>query len=201
MWSAYDLYMLKRIEGNNYLIKVSSDVLGQSEMTEMIKHIYKSMQPDRAEKTGITSVSEKEQIISLEKTYSTGLYSIKYPKSWQKQEHLDEMTEVFIGYQPDNFGFTIVRFETDYSLDDVNTEGNDNVRQAGFRILDEKLIQVDGVNCYRTIQEISLQGQEVKHISYTFKKYNMLYNVKFGSVTSDAQERLATKIMESFRFK
>ena len=39
MWSAYDLYMLKCLDGKNYLFKVSSDVLGQSEMIEIIKHI------------------------------------------------------------------------------------------------------------------------------------------------------------------
>ena len=111
------------------------------------------------------------------------------------------MTEVYIGYQPDNFGFTIVRFETDYSLSEVNVEGNENVRQAGFRILEEKQMKVDGVKCYRVIQEITIQGQKVKHISYTFKKGDMLYNVKFGSVTTKAQETLASEIIDSFHFK
>lgn len=201
MWSAYDLYMLKRMEGNYYLVKVFSDVLVQSEMIEMIKHIYASMQPFRIEESDITSESEEKQMVSLEKTYSTGFYSIKYPKGWQKQELLDEMTEVYIGYQPDNFGFTIIRFETDYSLDDVNAEGNDNVRQAGFRVLDEKQMKVDGVKCYRAVHEISLQGQKEKHISYTFKKDDTLYNIKFGSVSTNAQEKLAAKIIDSFRFK
>jgi hypothetical protein len=111
------------------------------------------------------------------------------------------MTEVHIGYQPDNFGFTIVRFETDYSLSEVNVEGNENVRQAGFRILEEKQMKVDGAKCFRTIQEITIQGKTVKHISYTFKKGDMLYNVKFGSVTTKAQETLASDIIDSFHFK
>ena len=86
--------------------------------------------------------TEDEETFLLEKTYSTPFYSIKYPKQWQVQEHLDEMTEVYIGYQPDNFGFTIVRFETDYTLSEVNAEGNENVRQAGIRILEEKQMKL-----------------------------------------------------------
>lgn len=202
MWSAYDLYMLKRLDGSNYLVKVSSDVIGQSEMIDMIKHIYLSMKSKDAEVENVAVVaSEDEETFLLEKTYSTPFYSIKYPKQWQVQEHLDEMTEVYIGYQPDNFGFTIVRFETDYTLSEVNAEGNENVRQAGIRILEEKQMKVDGAKCYRAIQEITIQGQKVKHISYTFKKGDMLYNIKFGSVKTKAQENLASSIIDSFHFK
>lgn len=43
MWSAYDLYMLKYLDGKNYLLNVSSDILSQSEIIEIIKHIYTSM--------------------------------------------------------------------------------------------------------------------------------------------------------------
>lgn len=111
------------------------------------------------------------------------------------------MTEVYIGYQPDNFGFTIVRFETDYTLSEVNAEGNENVRQAGIRIFEEKQMKVDGAKCYRAIQEITIQEQKVKHISYTFKKGDMLYNIKFGSVKTKAQENLASNIIDSFHFK
>lgn len=202
MWSAYDLYMLKKFEGKNYLIKVSSDVLGQSEMIDMINHIYSSMKlKDAEDEDAAVIAAEDVDTPLLEKTYSTQFYSIKYPKQWQVQEHLDEMTEVYIGYQPNNFGFTMVRFETDYSLAEVNAEGNENVRQAGFRILEEKQMKVDGVKCYRAIQVITIQGQTVKHISYTFKKGDILYNIKFGSVATKAQETLASEIVGSFHFK
>ena len=201
MWSAYDLYMLKRLEGKKYVVQVSSDVFRKSNMIEMIKHIYSSMKSNKVGETNVMSNKKYVQSIPLEKTYSTRFYSIKYPKGWQKQEHLDEMTEVYIGYQPDIFGFTIVRFETNYTLSEINRTGNENICQAGFRILDEKQMKVDGVKCYRAVQEISIQGQKVKHISYTFKKGEMLYNIKFGSVTTKAQETLAAEITKSFRFK
>lgn len=149
------------------------------------------------------NVETKGQNFSLKtgKSYATNYYTIKYPKHWQVQEHIDEMAEVYIGYQPENFGFTIVRFETDYSLPEVNAEGKKNIRQAGFKILEEKQMKVDGVKCYKTIQEIAIQGQKVKHISYTFKKGDMLYNIKFGSVTTKTQESLASDIIDSFHFK
>ena len=83
----------------------------------------------------------------------------------------------------------------------MNAEGKENVRQAGFRILEEKQMTVDKSKCYRAVQEISIQGQKVKHISYTFKKGDMLYNIKFGSVTTKAQEMLAAEIIDSFCFK
>lgn len=202
MWSSYDLFMLKKIDGSNYLIEINSPVLGQSEMIDMIKHIYSSMKRKDTEKKETTAVDkEGKQDNPLERTYSTKFYSIKYPKHWKIQKQLDEMTEVYIGYQPDNFGFTIVRFETDYSLSDVIAEANENARQAGFRIIDEKQTKVAGAKCYRAIQEINIQGQKAKHISYTFKKGDMLYNVKFGSVTNDKQEELASDIIKSFRFK
>lgn len=202
MWSAYELYMLKRLGGSNYLIEVSSDVLPQSEMIDIINHIYSSIRlKDVGEKNSVATTAENVHAFPLEKTYSTRLYSIKYPKQWQVQELLDEMTEVYIGYQPDNFGFTIVRFETDYSLSEINSEGNENIRQSGFRILEEKQLKVDGVKCYMAIQEVVVQGEKVKFISYTFKKGTMLYNIKFGSITTKSQESLASNIIKSFHFK
>ena len=42
---------------------------------------------------------------------------MKYPKGWNVIEHLDEMTEVYIGHQSENFGFTIVRFNPNRSLE------------------------------------------------------------------------------------
>jgi len=200
MWSAYDLYMLKCLDGKNYLLNVNSDVLGQSETIEIIKHIYTSMKPNGMGEGANAAIKEAE-VGSLEKTYSTNFYSVKYPKGWNVIEHLDEMAEVYIGHQPENFGFTIVRFKTDCTLSEVNAEGNENLRQAGFRTLEEKQMTVDRMKCYRAVQEISIQGQKVKHISYTFMKGNILYNIKFGSVTTKKQENIAAEIIDSFHFK
>ena len=199
MWSAYDLYMLKKIEGTNYLINVNSDHLSKSEMIEFINHIYTSMSQEIKKKKVVSSTKDKQENIGS--VYSNNYYSIKYPKGWNVIEQLNEMTDVYIGSETENFGFTIVRFETDYTLSEINADGNENIRQAGFRIKEEKTINLRGLKCYRAIYEVSVQNKNVKQISYTFKKSNMLYNIKFGSVTTKAQEALASKIIETFNFK
>lgn len=195
MWSAYDLYMLKQIEGNRYIIHVSSDIIEKNELIDIAKYVHSSMK--QYNKTEKYTTAETP----LPLLYSNKYYSIKYPKGWKKIEHLDEMTEVYIGSETNNFGFTIVRFETNYNLSEINKDGNENIKQAGFKIAEDKVITLCGQKCYRAIHEVRVQEQKVKHISYTFKKGDMLYNIKFGSVTTNAQEELASEIMKSFRLK
>ncbi len=201
MWSAYDLYMLKRLDGKNYLIHESSDIYGQSKMIEMINHIYSSMKKNEKEiNDDVSKNTEGGQADLLEKTYSTKYYCIKYPQGWRVLEHLDAMTDVYVGNPQDNFGFTIVRFETNASLSEANAEGKENLRQAGFIIKENKQMTVNGVKCFRSIQEISIGGQKSKLISYLIKKDDMLYDVKFGSVTTKSHEILAADIIDTFHF-
>lgn len=111
------------------------------------------------------------------------------------------MTDVYIGSETENFGFTIVRFETDYTLSEINAEGKENIKQAGFMVIEDNLITLCDVDCYMGIYEIKLQCQDVRQISYTFKNGNMFYNIKFGNVIEKAQEKLAAEIINSFQFK
>lgn len=175
---------------------------GQRQESNSIKSsddVYNSIQSDDSKDSYSTLIGLEQY--TLGKTYSTRYYSIGYPADWQCSENINEMTDVYIGSNKEPFGFTIVRFETDYSLFDANKEGNENLRRAGYKILDEKQIIVDGVKCYRANHEITLQGQRIIQISFTFKKGDMLYNIKFGSIISKSHETIATKIIESFRFK
>ena len=41
-------------------------------------------------------------------------------------ENINEMTDAYIGSQQEDFGLTIVRFETDHSLSKVHTETNES---------------------------------------------------------------------------
>lgn len=148
-----------------------------------------------------TSVIAQGKMAPLSSQYTTNFYSIKYPNGWQVVERFNEMTDVYFGDLTDDFGFTIVRFETDLSLAELNAEGNANLRLGGIKVVEDKLIEVDGVKCYRAVHEIFLPRQTVKHISYTFKKGNMLYNIKFGDVETKNKELLVADIMKSFRFK
>lgn len=199
MWSAYELYMLRKLNDRNYIIQVSSDKIGQSDIIKIIRHIYSSMK--QITKKDKTIINESIQRKALESSYSNKYYTIKYPKEWKIIEPLDEMTDVYIGSEVDKFGFTIVRFKTEYTLSEINTEGNESIRQAGFNIKEDKLISLQGQKCYKAILETCMQNQKVKHISYTFKKDDMLYNIKFGNVATRVQEAIAADIMESFYLK
>lgn len=200
MWVAYELYMLREEKGKNYIISVSSDKLGRSELIDIIKHIYSSFIHNNYK---IENTLEKStpHNIPLKCLYSNKDYTIKYPEGWECTENIDKMTDVYIGSSSNNFGFTIVKFETNYSLSEVNAEGNNNITQAGFKILEEKKIKIEGRDCYKSIQEFAMQGQKIKHISYTLKKGKMLYNIKFGNVTTEDQEILISEIIKTFHLK
>lgn len=111
------------------------------------------------------------------------------------------MTDVYIGHQAEEFGFTIVRFETDFSLAEAKAEGVSNLKQSGVKILEEKQMTVAGVKCYRIVLEIRAMGQVAKQISYTFKRGDMLYDIKFGTISKASHEKIAADIIASFRFK
>ena len=149
----------------------------------------------------VTGLVASGQSVKLTNLYSTRDYSIRYPAGWQVVEHLNDMTDVYIGNQSENFGYTIVRFETDLSLAEAKKQGNSNLKQAGVKILEDKQVFLAGMKCYRDVQEIRAFGQVSKLISYTFKHGNMLYNIKFGSVSKAAHEKLAADIVASFKFK
>ena len=200
MWIAYELYMLKKFADRNYLIKVCSDHFTQSKIIEMAKHIHSSMTLATPQED-VPATETKSPQHTLYDVYSHTYYSIKYPKDWEVMERVNGMTDAYIFSKEEDFGFTIVRFETDYSLSEIITEGNSNLKQAGFNVTEDKLITLCGVKCYRSIYETKIQDQKVRHISYTFKKDHMLYNIKLGNVITKKQETIAKEIIDSFHFK
>ena len=56
------------------------------------------------------------QSAQLANTYSTRYYSVRYPAGWKYYEHINAITDVYVGHQAEEFGFTIVRFETGLEL-------------------------------------------------------------------------------------
>lgn len=141
------------------------------------------------------------QSAQLANTYSTRYYSVRYPAGWKYYEHINAMTDVYIGHLAEEFGFTIVRFETDLSLAEAKAEGVSNLKQSGVKILEEKQMTVAGVKCYRIVLEIRAMGQVARQISYTFKRGDMLYDIKFGTISKASHEKIAADIIASFRFK
>ncbi len=198
MITAYKYFLIKRCPDANYLISVSLLKGSKMGVKEMGSKIYASLKPCRVKET---ENKEQKTLLKADKVYSTSYYSIKYPKEWKIVENINEMTDAYIGSQLEDFGFTIVRFETDYSISEAHTEGNENVIQAGFRILNDKQITLAGVKCYKTLQVATVQGKEINHLTYLFKKGNMLYSIKFGNLSNNERETLADEIIASFRFK
>ena len=196
--TAYKYFLIRRFPETNYLISISLLKGSMNGVKEMGDKIYASLKPCRAKEA---EAKDQNTLLKADKAYSNSYYTIKYPKEWKAVENINEMTDAYIGSQEEDFGFTIVRFKTDYSISEAHTEGNENVRQAGFRILNDKQITLAGVKCYESLQVATIQGKEIKHLSYLFKKGDMLYSIKFGNLSNVEKGTLADEIIASFRFK
>ncbi len=204
MWCAYQLYMTKKIKDNQYVISVSSDILGKDRLVAIIEHIQKTL----------SGLSQKTEIIegnqdvddgnnNIFTTRNTNYYSIDYPKGWSIVTNPDQMTDVYLGDPEGKIGCTILFFDVDYSLSELNEEGNENMRNAGAKITSNEKISVNGRQCYKTIFEFSLGDTKVKQISYLFKKDETMFSVKFGNDKKEIDENivLIEKIISTFKIK
>ena len=204
MWCAYQLYMTKETGDNQYVISISSDVLGKDRLFTIMEHIQRSL----------TGLSQKIEIIDGNKdvddgnnstftTRNTNYYSIDYPKEWSIVTNPDQMTDVYLGDPEGKIGCTILFFDTDYSLSELNEEGNANMKDAGATIISSTKISINGQPCYKTIFEFSLGDMKVKQVSYLFKKDETMFSVKFGNDKKEVDGNIALieKIMSSFKIK
>ena len=196
--TAYKYYLIKKLPTANYMISVSSMTGSRTGIKEMGNRIYASLKPFQSKEV---KTKNENILLKADRTYSNSYYTIKYPKEWRVIENINEMTDAYFGSQQEDFGFTIVRFETDYSLSEAHTEANENTRQLGFSIINDNQITLAGVKCYKILQGGKIQGKEIKHLSYNFKIGEMFYSIKFGNLTNDKQKALADEIIASFRFK
>ena len=110
MWSALQLGMLKTINGQEYLITVSTQV-SRSYSEQIIQHIYDTMSEGVPSETAESNESNSES--SNIKKYSNPYFSISYPRDWRVVEHPDAMSDMYAGAQDESLGFTAVRFDTD----------------------------------------------------------------------------------------
>ena len=179
MWCAYQLYMTKKLDGKDYVVYVSSDMLSKNKLVSIIEHVQRSLKFH----------SQEIEIIEGQKddgndsngafvTRNTNYYSIDYPKEWTILTNPDQMT-------------------------DLNEEGNANMRNAGAKITSNQKININGKPCYKTIFEFSLGDTEVKQVSYLFKKDETMYSVKFGNDKKAIDDNIALidKIMSTFKIK
>lgn len=195
MWSAYTLYAKKKINEKSYIINVSSDRLGQSAIEDIISHIQMTMKSNDVMNESSNKVSDK--ISTQFKTYHNKYFSVEYPSEWSVRNNIDAMTDVYIGNNL--FGFTIVRFETDYSLDEIMNESRIEGERAGISVGKDEPTKVSGKRAYRTVQIMQVGNHRVKHIAFSFKNGSMFYNVKFGDVKTPQQEKVISEVISTFK--
>ena len=196
-WAAYELYMMKKIENETFVIEVSSASIDYENLKGIIRRVYNSLNITSKEST-------QKDNVNLDKIYSNAYYTIKYSNSWRKIENFDEMTDLYVGADDESMGFTIVRFETNESLSKINKEGNENLKQVGYpdlKFIENKQIKIQGQKCYKTIYEFQYNGEKRRELSYQLKKGNMFYCIRFGNVEALENQKLANDIINSFKLK
>lgn len=199
MWSAVKLGMLKRIDGVEYLIEFSSQG-SRSYAEEVIQHIYNSM-VGGTPMTSATEVGDKND--TEFETYSNPYLSIIYPKEWNIVRNPDGMTDVYIGAQDETLGYTIVRFNTEATLNEIVQEAKDGAKAVGMSISENNNTSINGIPCNRMVNEFVYNGIAIKTIAYNFKKGDTFYSIKFGTQKEyvDANGDLIKQIISSLELK
>ena len=126
--------------------------------------------------------------------YSGDGYSIGYPKMWKVVHNPDPISDVYIGDSMGHIGFTVLYFETNQSVTEINKIANRNAIQTGMEVCENELVTLKGLEGYRTIYLFSMGG---------IKKGNLIYNIKFGGQSRyiDASVVLIDKIIQTIKIK
>lgn len=160
---------------------------------DVIKHIANSIQ---------LRAQLPDTDLSYDPTFENKYFSLTYPKAWLYMEHPDEMSDVYIGANDEQFGVIIVRFEQAMGLVEINREISDELKKLGLTVHSSRL-KIAGKDGYKTISYGNLGGQNVKFIEYSFKDADMFYDLKFGGEAKsvDKYNKEMEKIVTSFKLK
>lgn len=138
------------------------------------------------------------------KKYVNDNLSVSYPYEWTYIiEHPTDMTEVLIRSEKEDAGITIVRIETDETLEtlvQMAIESNDNLHMETSK--PEKVIISDCI-AYKYETNGVLGNDSVKHIAYSLKKNDVFYNLRIGMSPIWINTHLSTidSIAASFQIK
>lgn len=203
MATSYNLYMSKKLNDIEYVIFFTTPVMGKSKAEGVIHHVRQSLTAHSNEMEVIDGKDAKKGKSDNFVSRSTNYYSIEYPKEWKVLTNVDQMTDAYIGAANDLLGFTIVFFDTDYSLAEINEESNSNMRELNAKFSTNKKITINGQPCYKSVYEYDMAGKHLKNISYVFKKGETMYSVKFGSDPKEIDNNLGLidKIINTFHIK
>ncbi|MBQ9893461.1 MAG: hypothetical protein IJM35_09950 [Bacteroidales bacterium] len=144
-----------------------------------------------------TMIQNTNSILS---TRTTTQYSILYPFNWRVKEKPDSISDVYIGAEGGDIGFTILYFDSGYSIDRVNSDGLKSMRKAGMSVVSNDKVSINGYSGYKTVYDFSFNETDCRQISYTIKNGKTVYNIKFGNnrYIIDQNLELIEKIINSF---
>jgi hypothetical protein len=190
---------MKDIQGKTYIISVYSDALGEQRMQEIITKMQQSLHSfNSKEDVWSQPQSSSDSEVALSAKYQNLYLSIKYPNSWSVTRNVDEITEAYIGTQ--DFGFSIVHFESDYTLSDIVQEHNANAKRAGMTVENVSTMTIDGAQSYRIVITFEHDKHTYKQVAYILKRGDRVYNLRFGDVQTQAHENIILEIVQSLKF-
>lgn len=152
----------------------------------------------------IINTNEAEDITKKDtfKKYSNDNISVSYPYEWSYIiEHPTDMTEVIIRSEKEDAGISIVRIETDETLEtlvQMAIESNDNLR---LKTSEPEKVVISDCIAYKYETSGVFGNDSVKHIAYSLKKKDMFYNLRIGMSPIWINTHLSTidTIAASFR--
>ena len=137
--------------------------------------------------------------------YTNNLFSVSYPSEWSLIEKPDEMSDVYIGSNVEEFYLSILHFDDlGMTLKEIIDISNSDLKSNGLSVIKNQQTKVAGYDAYETIFEGEILGVKTKYISYSFlTEKGTFYNIKFGHKPEliDKNSKLISRILKSFKLK
>ncbi len=213
----YEFYLLKKLSNGYYLISIKDDISNKSDIIARGLRVYDSLRlnhetPTQGEKAKETSPQKEAGKVSSTadpsmNNYATKKYSFSYPKDWIITENPNSVTDVHIGSNTSNIGLTVVSFVTEQTLESIQEEGDESMRQSGYDVVEFQTLEINNIRAYRRLyfainkdaDILSDDEVDTRIISYSLKKGNQFFNVKFGNCNTDDKQKLAERIIKTFK--
>ena len=154
--------------------------------------------------TNLLETTQSQVISDSMKVYSNSNFSISYPADWEYiVEHPAEMTEVLIRSEHINAGMTIVRIETEETLENIVQMSTVSNKQMDISTTTPLKLTISNCPAYKTEAEGVFMGDSIKQISYSLKDNNIFYNLRIGMNPQwvDKHKETIDKIISSFLIK
>ncbi len=188
LFMAKSCYVLTECDGVKFLVSYSG--------------MNANMEQTKAVANSIRMRIEEPQSTESKPVFENEFYKIEYPAGWKYMTNPDGVSDVYIGKGNEMFGFTIMHFETEYSLDDIVDNEKSSWKQLGVTSKYTKS-NIGGELTYRCVANGTIQGIQMKNVSYSLKHKGIFYNIKFGNDPKLMDENLDVieEIVKSFQFK